>query len=87
MLNVSRWTVYKIVRELNLENVTELNNISNDNLDQHIQQFKQVHGPIAGQSHALGYLQSLFLCVQQERVAEALVRVDPTNSGLRWAES
>lgn len=76
-----------MVRELNLENVTEFNNISNDNLYQHIQQFKQVDGLIAGRSHALGYLQSLVLCVQQERVAEALVRVDPTNSGLRWAES
>lgn len=33
----------------------------------------------------MGYLRSLGLRVQQERVAKALVRVEPTNSGLRWA--
>ena len=84
MLNVSQWTVYRRVRELHLENVTGFSNISDDDLDQHIQHFKQVHGPIAGRSLALGYLRSLGLPVQQERVAKALVRVKPTNSGLRW---
>ena len=39
---------------------------------------------MAGQSLALGYLWSLGLHVQQERVAKALVREDHTNSGLRW---
>ena len=48
MLNVSRWTVYRRVCELHLENVTGFSNISDDDLDQHIQHFKQVHGPIAG---------------------------------------
>ena len=33
----------------------------------------------------MGYIRSLGLRVQQKRVAKALVRVDPTNSGLRWA--
>ena len=68
-----------------MENVTGFSNISDDDLDQHIQHFKQVHGPIAGWFLALEYLRSLDLRVQQERVAKALVRVEPTNSGLRWA--
>ena len=40
---------------------------------------------MAGRSLALGYLRSLSLHIQEERVAKALVQVDPTNSGLRWA--
>ena len=61
MLNVSRWTRYRRVRELHLENVTGFSNISDDDLDQHIQHFKQVHRPTAGRSLALGYLRSLGL--------------------------
>ena len=56
--------------------------ILTNTLNQH---FKHVHRPIAGQSLALGYLRSLGLRVQQERVAKVLLRVDATNSGLRWA--
>ena len=40
---------------------------------------------MAGRSLELGYLRSLGLHVQKERVAKALVQVDHTNSGLRWA--
>ena len=68
-----------------MENVTGFSNISDDDLDQHIQHFKQVRGPIAGLFLALGYLRSLGLHVQQERVAKALVWVEPNSSGLRWA--
>ena len=73
MLNVSQWTIYRSVCELHLENVTGFGNISDDDLDQLIQHFKQVHGPIVGRSLALGYLRGLGLRVQQERVAKALV--------------
>ena len=33
----------------------------------------------------MGHLQNLGLRVQQEKVAKTLVRMDPTNSDLRWA--
>ena len=74
MLNVSPRTVYRRVCKLLLEDVTGFSNISDDDLDQHIQHFKQVHD-----------LFLELLRVQQKGVAKALVRVGPTNSGLRWA--
>ena len=47
--------------------------------------FKGLHGPTVGRSLAMGYLRQCGLRVQQERVAKAVVRVDPENSRPRWA--
>ena len=47
--------------------------------------FKELHGSTVGRSLAMGYLRQFGLKVQQERIAKALVRVDPENSCLRWA--
>lgn len=56
MLLVSQWTVYHWEKEQNIEHVTGYSNISNDELDKKINEFKQSTGLLAGHSMAVGFL-------------------------------
>ena len=86
MLLVSRWTISRRVKEFGIEGVTGYSNISDDELDQIIRNFKQSHGITVGRSLVLGHLKSLGIRVQHKRVIKSLVRVDPDNSKIRWAQ-
>ena len=85
MLLVSRWTVSRRVAELGLKEVTGFSNLSDDELDHIVLEFKQQHGILVGRTIVLGHLKSLGLLVQKDRVMKSLVRIDPSNSRLRWA--
>ena len=85
MFMVSRWTLFQQAKELGLESITGFNNISDEELDLKMRDFKYLHGPAVGRSLAMGYLRECGLRGQQEWVAKALVRVEPENSPLRWA--
>ena len=85
MLMVSRWTIYRRVKELNLEDVTGYSKLTDEELDQKIAELKKSAGPLAGRSMAIGFLKAQGLSVQQQRVAKSLVRVDPISSRIRWA--
>ena len=85
MFMVSRWTLFQQAKELGLESITGFNNISDEELDLKMRDFKDLHGPAVGRSLAMGYLRECGLRGQQEWVAKALVRVEPENSPLRWA--
>ena len=74
MFVVSRWTLFRRVKKLGLESITELNNVSGEELD-----FKELHGPAVGRSLAMCYMRQSGLRVQHERVGKALVRVDSEN--------
>lgn len=85
MFLVSRWTIYRRVKELGIEELLGYSNMSDDELDTIVRNFKASHGIAVGRSLVIGHLRSLGLRVQQNRVTASLVRVDPTNSRLRWA--
>ena len=82
---VSRWTLFRRLKERGLESITEFSDVSDEELGLKMKDFKELHGSTVGRSLALGYLRQCGLRVQQEPVAKALARVDPENSRLRWA--
>ena len=84
MLLVSRWTIYRRINQLRLHEVTGYSNLTDEELDNIIIRFKQEHGISVGRSLVMGHLRSLGLRVQKRRITEALLRVDPRNSNLRW---
>ena len=58
--------------------------MKDEELDSIVNEFLNHHGRLAGQVYTSGYLQSLGLRIQRQRVRESLVRVDPDNRVLRW---
>ena len=73
------------MKELGLEKFTGYSTIEDDELDQIIVNLKSDHGTIIGRSLVLGNLKSMGVKIQQKRIREALVRIDPESSKLRWA--
>ncbi len=73
------------VNELGIRDLTGYSEISNEELDQLIITFRQHHGLYAGRLLVTGHLKSLGIRVQHWRIREALIRVDPAGSRLRWA--
>jgi hypothetical protein len=84
MLGVSRWTVWRRVREYGLQDMTGFCTISDEELDRIIQQYIANHGTTTGQVYINGYLKSQGLLVQRRRIRESMARVDPRNTVLRW---
>ena len=82
---MSRWTVHRRVKELGIEDSTGYSDISDDELDSLIRDFKNMHGISVGRSLVIGYLKSFNIRVQQHRVVKSLVRIDPVNSRIRWS--
>jgi len=85
LLMVSRWTIYRRVNELGLTDITGYSDISDDQLDEIIQNFRSSHGLTVGRSILIGHLKSIGIRVQQKRVTKSLVRIDPHGSRVRWA--
>ena len=83
MLCVSRWTVSRRVYELGL--CTGYSDISDEELEKIIENFKSNHGCFVGRSLTIEYLKSLGLRVQLKRVAEILRKIDPDSSRMLWA--
>ena len=59
--------------------------ICNDELDNLIRDYRNIHGLACGLSMILGYLNSIGIKVQQNRVTEILARVDPDGCHMRWS--
>ena len=85
MFLVSRWTISRRVKELGIGDLLGYSNITDEELDRIVRDFKLSHGISVGRSLVTGHLRSLGIRVQQKRVAESLSRVDPDNSRLRWS--
>ena len=85
MLLVSRWTVRRRVVEYGLEETTGFSALTNDELDTYVRQFMEQHGSMVGCSMLSGYLRSLGLRIQRDRLRASIARVDPSNVRIRWA--
>ena len=85
MLRISRWTLYRRVREYNLEHLSRCSDISDDELDALIRGYISRHGNTTGESYLIGFIRSRGLRVQRNRIRMSLTRVDPENTALRWA--
>jgi len=84
IFQVSRWTIYRRIREFNLEELQMFSNISDDELDQIITEYISRHGPTTGEPILSGYLRSKGYTVQRRRIRSSINRVDPKNTALRW---
>ena len=82
---VSRWTLSRRIDGYRIRECTGFSFLSNNELDNLINVFQTKHGAYVGRSMVTGHLKSLGLKIQQKRIAQALVRVDPKNSRIRWA--
>ena len=85
MLLVSRWTIRRRVVEFGLQETTGFSDMSDDEIDSLVRQFMQEHGSLVGFSMINGYLRSLGIRLQRQRVRSSIARVDPVNVRLRWA--
>ena len=81
----SRWTIYRRVREFNLQDLDRFSDISNNELDELIRGYISRHGNTTGESYLIGFIRSKGIRVQRDRVRSSLTRVDPENTALRWA--
>ena len=85
MFLVSRWTIRRRVVEFGLSDVLGYSTISDDELGRFVSEYLQAHGVMCGRLMVTGYLKSIGTNVQQHRVTQLLVRVDPTGSRIRWS--
>ena len=65
----------------NIQDMRGLSDLSDTDLDF---LFLERHGHSAGQVYISGYLQSIGLRIQRQRIRESLMRVDPDNRILHW---
>ena len=84
LLGVSRWTIYRRVREYGLYHVSAFSDLSDAELDQKIRDYINRHGQTTGQVFLMGYLRSLGINVPRRRLRASVTRVDPANVALRW---
>ncbi len=70
---------------MGIENITGYSQISNEELDVKILRFRESHGSYTGRSLVTGHLRSLGLRIQQWRIRDALARIEPADSRIRWA--
>ena len=84
MFGVSRWTISRRVREYGLRDIQGFSDLSDTDLDSLVSDFLERHGHSAGQVYVSGYLKSIGLRIQRQRVRESLVTVDSDNRILRW---
>ena len=59
---------------IGLSDVLGYSNISDDELDRFVSEYRQVHGVMCGRSMVTGYLKSIGINVQQHRVTQSLAR-------------
>lgn len=85
LLLVSRWTLWRRVRELGISEETGFTIIGNTDLDEIVRAFMNVQGGLVGYSMVHGHLRSKGINVQRQRIRASISRVDPINCRLRWA--
>ena len=85
MLRISRWTLYRRLREFDLQTLGRFSDISDEYLDGLILGYISRHGYTTGESYLIGFIRSQGLKVQRDRIRASLTRVDPHNTALRWA--
>ena len=85
LLLVSRWTLWRRVRELGISEETGFSIIGNTDLDDIVRAFMNIQGEFVGYSMVRGHLRSMGINVQRERIRACISRVDPINCCLRWA--
>jgi hypothetical protein len=85
LLLVSRWTIWRRVRELDIVARTGFSDIGNDQLDDIVRAFMNVQGILVGYSMVQGHLRNMNIKIQRDRIRASIKRVDPRNSRLRWA--
>ena len=85
MFLISRWTIYRRVNEFDLDEMGSYSNISDDDLTDLLLNYIHQQGRLVGFPMAYGYLRSLGLRIQQQRVKDCLRLIDPFFARLRWA--
>jgi len=85
LLLVSRWTIWRRVRDLGIVEKTGFTKIEDAWLDDVVLSFMDVQGGLVGYSMVRGHLRSMGIIVQRERIRASISRVDPINCRLRWA--
>ena len=83
MLLASRWTFRRKVLAYGITDLVGFSKISNDELDNLIQHYRNIHGLVYGPSMILGHLHSTGIEVQQKRVMESFVRVNLNGCHMR----
>ena len=83
MFGVSRWTIIRRVEDYGLIHLQQFSAISDERIDDIIQDYMSRHGHTTGEPFMSGYLRSLGLHIQRRRVRAAINRVDPRNTALR----
>ena len=64
MFGASRWTLYRRVREFNLQDMTSFSSMADSQLDEIIREYLRQHGSTTGQTYIAGYIRSLRLRIQ-----------------------
>ena len=87
IFGVSRWTIHRRVKDLDLPNIKGFSDIEDYDLDHLVEGFVRERGSLAGQTMLIGYLRSLGYRIQRRRIRKSLVRVSPENAALRWGQT
>ena len=82
IIGVSLSTVRRRMSQFGLSVSAQYTSISDDDLDHLVREIKQ-HFPTCGNKQMQGHLQSRGLRIQQLRIREAIMRVDPEGSVMR----
>ena len=85
MFLVSRWTIPRQVVEFGMSDVLGYSNVSDDELDSFVSEYRQAHCLMCRSSMVTGYLKSIFINAQQHRVTQSIARVDMIGSTTRWS--
>ena len=83
MFGVSRWTISRRAMEYGLQDMQGFSDLSDTDLDSLVNDFFGASWPLCWAGYISGYLQSIGLRIQRQRIRES-VRVDPDNRILRW---
>lgn len=84
MFRVSRWTIMRRVQKYGLESVSNYSSLTDNEIDQIVNDYIKRHGTTTGESYLRGHFRALGFHVQRCRIRGSLNRVDPKNSSLRW---
>ena len=85
MFLVSRWTIPRRVVKFGMSDVLGYSNVSDDELDSFISEYRQAYCLMCRSSMVTGYLKSIFINAQQHRVTQSIARVDMIGSTTRWS--
>ena len=85
LLLVSRWTIWRRVRELGIAKKTGFSDATDEQLDNIVRGFMSVQGSLVCYSMVRGHLREMGVNVQRDRIRVSMARVDPISCRLRWA--